>query len=218
MREKTSSCPRLRRARWALALLCVASAASAQIRPAPAFTPAQLQALPTDGWLTNGGNLFNQRYSPLDKIDRGNVAQLKAKWRTHLGGSGATTQYSGQGQPIVHDGVIYITTGASDVFAVSVDSGEILWRYTAAIDPTRVRACCGWTNRGVALGDGKIFLGQLDAQLVALDQRSGKVLWSCRRKTRPGFYHHQRAALLRRTGDHGLRRRRSRHSRSHQCL
>jgi len=150
----------------------------AQIKPAPAYTPQQLLALPTTSWLTNGGNLYNQRYSPLTAINRDNVAQLKAQWRIHLQDSGNSTKYSGQGQPIVLDGVIYLSTGANDVFAVSVETGDILWRYTADIDPARVRVCCGWVNRGVAIGEGKVFMGQVDARLVALDQATGKLLWS----------------------------------------
>src|SRR5262245_64872405 len=69
-----------------------------------AFTPKALTVAPTDGWRTNGGNLYNQRYSPLDRIDRSNVAQLKGVWRTHLNGSGVAPQYSGEAQPLVHDG------------------------------------------------------------------------------------------------------------------
>lgn len=145
---------------------------------APPFSAPQLTALPQTGWITNGGNLYNQRYSPLDNIDRNNVAQLKARWRTHLGGSGAGAQHSGQGQPIVFNGVIYISTGNSDVFALDVESGAIIWRHDAGMDPLRVHVCCGWVNRGVALGAGKVFVGQADARLVALDQRTGKVVWS----------------------------------------
>jgi len=148
------------------------------IVPAPAFTPDQLLASPTTGWLTNGGSYYNQRWSPLTAINRGNVKDLKANWRTHLNGSGIGTQYSGQGQPIVHDGVIYISTGANDVFALDVESGAILWNYQAKLDADRVKVCCGWVNRGVAIGDGRIYQGQLDAKLVALDQRTGKVAWS----------------------------------------
>jgi alcohol dehydrogenase (cytochrome c) len=106
------------------------------------------------------------------------VASLKGVWRTHLRGSGVGPQYSGEAQPIVYDGVIYIVTGANDVFAVSVDSGEILWEYRASLDPANNAVCCGWTSRGVALGDGKVYVGQLDGKLVALDQRSGDVAWS----------------------------------------
>lgn len=157
--------------------LAHAGAPAADIRPAPAFTPAELNALPTTGWLTNGGNLANQRYSPLAQINRDNVARLKAHWRTHLQGSGLAANHSGQGQPIVHEGVIYITTGPNDVFAVAVETGDILWSYKANLDPARVRACCGWVNRGAALGDGKVFIGRLDAMVVALDQRTGREVW-----------------------------------------
>ena len=148
------------------------------ISPAPAFTASELAQLPTRGWPTNGGSLYNQRYSPLASINRQNVAQLKGVWRTHLNGSGDGPQYSGEAQPLVYDGVVYIVTGADGVFAVSVDSGEILWHYDAALDPKIDVICCGWTSRGVGLGDGKVFVGQLDGRLVALDQKTGKPVWS----------------------------------------
>jgi alcohol dehydrogenase (cytochrome c) len=150
---------------------------SADITPAPVFRARQLLELPRDGWLTNGGNLYNQRYSPLSAINRDNVAQLKGVWRAHLNGSGLETKYSGEAQPLVHEGVIYVSTGADDVYALSVDTGAILWEYRAELDPNLSTVCCGWTNRGVALGDGKVFIGQLDAKLVALDQRTGKPVW-----------------------------------------
>ena len=130
------------------------------------------------GWPTNGGDLYNRRYSPLSQINRDNVSQLKAVWRTRLGGSGLDLKYSGEASPIVHDGVIYIVTGANDVFAISVESGETLWTYKANLDQKVNVVCCGWTSRGVGLGDGKIYVGQLDGKLVALDQRSGAVVWS----------------------------------------
>ena len=71
-----------------------------------------------------------------------------------------------------------MVTGNDDVFALDVKTGAILWSYEAHLDPNRVRACCGWISRGLGLGAGKIYLGQLDAKLVALDQRTGKVVWS----------------------------------------
>src|SRR5690606_29220641 len=73
--------------------------------------------LPTENWATNGGDLYNRRYSPLTEIHRENVGDLKGVWRARLGGSGVGPQYSGEAQPIVVDGVIYIVTGADDVFA-----------------------------------------------------------------------------------------------------
>jgi alcohol dehydrogenase (cytochrome c) len=148
------------------------------IEPAPAFAGSDLTTLPSSGWLTNGGDLFNRRYSPLTQINADNVAGLKAVWRTRLNGSGVGAMYSGEAQPIVHEGVLYVVTGADDVFAISVESGEILWTYSANLDPEIDVICCGWTSRGVALGDGRVYVGQLDGKLVALDQRSGAMLWS----------------------------------------
>jgi quinohemoprotein ethanol dehydrogenase len=150
--------------------------AERHIDAAPRFTGAQLVAAPTDGWWTNGGNLFNQRFSPLDSLNRGNVSELKAVWRASLG-SGITPRAGNQAQPLVHAGVIYIATGENDAFAVDVDSGEILWKYDADIDPNVARPCCGWAVRGLGLGEGKVFVGRLDARLVALDQQTGEVVW-----------------------------------------
>src|SRR5690606_9861013 len=85
---------------------------------------------------------------------------------------------SGQAQPLVYDGTMYVITGDDDVFAIDVESGNILWEYEANLDFSKIITCCGWTSRGVGMGDGKIFVGQLDNKLVALDQKTGKVIWS----------------------------------------
>jgi quinohemoprotein ethanol dehydrogenase len=145
---------------------------------APAFTAAQLAAPPTDGWLTNGGSLSNQRYSPLTLLDRSNVAQLKANWRASLNGSGLSPRDGNQAQPIVFGNSIYVMTGEGDTFSVDVDSGKVNWEYKPNVDSKLARPCCGWPGRGVALGDGKVFVGLLDSRLVALDQHSGAVVWS----------------------------------------
>jgi quinohemoprotein ethanol dehydrogenase len=145
---------------------------------APAFTSQQLSDYPQDNWITNGGSISNQRYSPLKEINTGNVANLKADWRTHLNGSGMGPPYSGEAQPLVYDGVIYIPTGADDVFALDVETGKQLWVYQSGLDKKVATVCCGWTSRGVGLGEGKVFLGRLDGKLVALDQRTGKEVWS----------------------------------------
>ena len=150
----------------------------AAIAASPAFSDKELAAPPTGGWLKNGGNLFNQNYSPLKQINRENVANVKAVWRTRLDGSGTSSKYSGEAQPIVHDGIIYVVTGADDVFAISVKTGTVLWKHQAKLDETITTVCCGWTSRGLALGEGKVFLGQLDGRLTALDQKSGEPVWS----------------------------------------
>lgn len=148
------------------------------ISPAPAFSIQQLNQAPEDDWLTNGGSLRNQRYSPLKEINLSNVHQLKGVWLTHLDGSGVANKYSAEAQPLEYNGVIYVPTGADDVFAVSVETGKILWRYQAHLEQTISTICCGWLSRGVALGDGKVYIGQLNGKLVALDQRTGKKVWS----------------------------------------
>ena len=162
-----------------VACICATAMVHVQSRSAaPAFARTELTPPPSTGWPTNGGNLKNQRYSPLTEINRDTVGRLKGVWRTHLRGSGLGAQYSGEAQPLVFDGVVYIATGANDVFAVSVDTGNILWEYRANLDPKIDSVCCGWTSRGVGLGDGKVFVGQLDGRLVALEQQTGKVAWS----------------------------------------
>ncbi len=155
-----------------------ASEEAARIESAPAFSADQLYADPQDGWITNGGSLRNQRYSPLDEINADNVERLRGVWMTDLRGSGEGPKYSGEAQPIVYEGVIYVVTGADDVFAVDVESGSILWQYEAHLEERIASVCCGWTSRGVALGDGKVYVGQLDGKLVALDQKTGQVVWS----------------------------------------
>jgi quinohemoprotein ethanol dehydrogenase len=165
------------------ALVVIAVAVGFTVAPsdggstAPAFTPQQLTSASSADWITNGGSLSNDRYSMLDQITASNVAQLKGIWHVHLR-SGVAAKYSGEAQSLEYKGVIYTITGADDVFAIDAKTGGAKWVYRARLNPGITTVCCGWTSRGVALGDGKIFLGQLDGKLVALDQRTGKVDWS----------------------------------------
>ncbi|HEY1899374.1 MAG TPA: PQQ-binding-like beta-propeller repeat protein [Steroidobacteraceae bacterium] len=160
-----------------------AAAQGDPITPVPVLTAQQVLATPTANWLTNGGNLFNQRHSGLTALNRDNVAGLKAVWRASLRGAGLDHKVSGQAQPLVYEGTIYTIAGNDDVFAVSVKSGQVLWEYQPHLDPAKVLVCCGWTSRGLGMGDGKIYVGQLDNRLVALDQRTGKVVWSVQSET-----------------------------------
>jgi quinohemoprotein ethanol dehydrogenase len=159
----------------ATGLACAAEHTS--IAPAPKFTAKQLTAPPTDGWYTNGGTLWNQRYSPLDQINKDNVANLLAVWHTKLNDSGLTARAGNQAQPIVYDGTIYMQTGEGDAYAIDIETGKILWEYKANVDPKVARACCGWPGRGLGIGEGMVFDGLLDSRLVALDQKTGKVVW-----------------------------------------
>src|SRR6476619_9296 len=144
----------------AAALLAVSGRAQVQRGGAHDFSPEVLTGDPTTSWPTNGGNLYNQRYSPLKGIARANVTQLKGVWRARLGGSGTAPQYSGFAAPLVYDGVAYVSTGADDVFALSIDSGAILWQYAANLDPNLTSVCCGWNNKGVAISDDRVVIGQ----------------------------------------------------------
>lgn len=128
-------------------------------------------------WITNGGNLTNQRYSTLTQINKSNVKQLKGAWMTRLKSSGLGGKYSFEASPLVKDGIMYVITGNDDVFALNAKTGEILWEYWSGIDQSISTVCCGWVNRGLAMGDGMLFFGQLDARVVALDMKTGKVLW-----------------------------------------
>jgi alcohol dehydrogenase (cytochrome c) len=147
------------------------------IEAAPNFTADDLSKSPTSDWPTVGGTLRNDRYSPLTTIDTSNVGQLKGVWRTHLDGSGVGAKYSQEAQPVVYKGVAYVPTGENDVFAVSIATGKVLWKYKSGISQEITTVCCGWLNRGVAIGDGRVYLGQLDGKVVALDQTNGDVVW-----------------------------------------
>ena len=161
----------------AVCLFLAASGSLAANYPLSAPPPADWTAPPSTTWPTNGGDWFNRRFSPLTQINRRNVADLKAVWRTHLG-SGDSDTYSGEAQPLFANGVLYIVTGADDVFALDVETGAIRWSYKANLDKKIDTVCCGWTSRGVALGRGRVYVAQLDGKMVALDQATGAVVWT----------------------------------------
>jgi PQQ-dependent dehydrogenase (methanol/ethanol family) len=127
-----------------------------------------------ESWLTYGGTYAEQRYSPLAQIDETNVAQLGLAWAFETGSKRGL-----EATPLVVDGVIYTTSSWSVVHAIDARTGQPLWRYDPEV-PRRYGglACCDVVNRGVALYQGRVLVGTLDGRLVALDARSGAVLWS----------------------------------------
>jgi len=127
-------------------------------------------------WITHGGALNNERYSTLNQITTSNVSQLKGVWVTRLG-SGKGSKYRFEADPLVIDGVMYIPTGNDDIFALDAKTGRKLWEWDSDIPQVNDLICCGWDNRGVAVGDGRVYSGLLDGSFVALDQKSGKLLW-----------------------------------------
>ncbi|MBS1882636.1 MAG: PQQ-binding-like beta-propeller repeat protein [Actinobacteria bacterium] len=154
--------------------------ASNGITLAPKFTSDELYEHAGDNWITNGGGTTNDRYSTLDEINTENVKELKGDWMTKIGANATAAKFSAEGQAIEYEGTIYITDGADDVFAIDAHDGHRLWTYEPHLppDPLGEVVCCGWDNRGVAIGDGLVFLSQLNGAQVALDQSTGKVKWS----------------------------------------
>jgi PQQ-dependent dehydrogenase (methanol/ethanol family) len=151
--------------------------AAMPVRAADPEIDRLLQAPIGKDWVTNGGNMTNERYSTLKQIDTTNVKQLKGAWMTRLKGSGLGGKYSFEATPLVKDGIMYISTGNDDVFALNAKTGEILWEHWSGIGQTISTVCCGWLNRGLAMGEGMLFIGQLDANVVALDIKTGKEVW-----------------------------------------
>jgi len=151
--------------------------AAMPVRAADPEIDRLLQSPVGKDWVTNGGNMTNQRYSALKQIDTSNVKQLKGAWMTRLKGSGLGGKYSHEATPLVKDGIMYISTGNDDVFALDAKTGQILWEHWSQIGQTISTICCGWLNRGLAMGEGMLFIAQLDANMVALDIKTGKEVW-----------------------------------------
>ncbi len=157
---------------------CLAALLGGNVQAQPDdFSPEALVQYPTMSWPANGGDLYNRRFSPLTQITTENVANLKGVWRTHLNGSGMGPRNSGEASPLAYNGVAYIITGDDDVFALSIETGAILWEYKANLNFLIDTVCCGWTSRGVGLSDDRVYVGQLDGKPKALDMNAGSVVW-----------------------------------------
>src|SRR5580704_6073956 len=128
-------------------------------------------------WRYHGNTLDNERYQDVDQINPSNVAKLKPAWIFHTGVSDANM--SMEMTPVVVDGVMYVPTGDDDVFALNAATGKQIWAYHPKDMPAlnTLPICCSNNNRGVALGQGLIFVARLDATLIALDAKTGKLVW-----------------------------------------
>ncbi len=125
-------------------------------------------------WLTYGGTYDEQRHSSLSSINAENVGDLGVAWTYDL-----ATNRGVEATPIVVDGVMYVTSAWSVVYALDAKTGEELWVHEPDVDrAVGVKACCDVVNRGVAVYDGKVFVGVIDGRLQALDAKNGDVLWS----------------------------------------
>ena len=124
--------------------------------------------------VSNGLGPQGQRYSSLKKVNKDNVANLVPAWAMSLGGEKMRGQET---QPLVKDGVMYITGSYSRAWAIDTKTGRELWQYDARL-PEGILPCCDVINRGGALINDKFIFGTLDAKMVALDAKTGKVVWS----------------------------------------
>ena len=122
-------------------------------------------------WLHTQGNYEQTRYYPGSQINTGNVKKLRPAFvfQTEVMESMETA-------PIVVDGIMYLTTSYNHVYAVDAATGKEFWHYKHKMGPVTT-FCCGPNNRGVAISGGKLYMGTLDAKLVALDAKNGKLLW-----------------------------------------
>ena len=122
-------------------------------------------------WLHSNGDYGQTRYYPSAQINTKNVATLKPKFifQTAIVESMETA-------PIVVDGVMFLTTSYNHVYAVDAVTGKEFWHYKHKMGSVTT-FCCGPNNRGVAVSDGKLYMGTLDSKLIALDAKSGKLLW-----------------------------------------
>jgi len=127
----------------------------------------------TDDVVSYGLGLKGQRYSPLKKINTETVKEMRPVWSFSLGGEKQRGQES---QPLIKDGVMYITGSYSRVYAVDARTGDELWQYDARL-PDGIMPCCDVINRGAALYGDLVIFGTLDAKLVALHKDTGKVVW-----------------------------------------
>jgi quinohemoprotein ethanol dehydrogenase len=149
----------------AIALLCCA------------FSIEPLFAQELD-WPYNGADVYNSRFANIDQINPTNVSQLKPAWTFHTGIS--DPNMSMEMTPLVINGVMYITTGDDDVFALNPTTGAQIWHYHPSDMPkiSTLPVCCNNDNRGVGYGQGLVFDARLDGKLVALVAKTGAVAWS----------------------------------------
>ncbi len=152
----------------------LAALAAQQAAPPPLVTSQEIQAgLPADGsrWVTFGGDYANTRHSPLTQISPENVNRLVPQWtfQTATIGNFETTS-------LLRDNVLYVTGPLNVAWAIDARSGRQIWRYRREL-PENLTACCGLVNRGFAMLGDKLFMVTLDAHLLALDMKTGAIVW-----------------------------------------
>jgi quinohemoprotein ethanol dehydrogenase len=152
--------------------LCVAILPTAH---AAGTDAAETKAAQTSGdWPMHGLTPHEERFSPLSEIDRDSVSRLGLAWSYATGSDRGL-----EATPLIIEGVLYATASWSIVFALDAKTGRELWRHDPQVPRWKARhACCGVVNRGVAHAKGRIYSGTIDGRLIALDAKTGGLLWS----------------------------------------
>jgi len=152
----------------------------AAIVPPAAFTGDQLDAIPNGDWIDAFGNDFGERYSQLNEITTANVSGLHTIWHLNLApvGGNCVTACSQSASGIEYKGILYYPAYNDNVYAIDAKTGQIIWQYTANLVPgTYVDDGGGVTTRGLAIGGGMVYLARLDNVDVALNAKTGAVVW-----------------------------------------
>ncbi|MFZ3581576.1 PQQ-dependent methanol/ethanol family dehydrogenase [Loktanella sp. DJP18] len=152
------------------AMILAGSMAQAQVTDEDIANDATI----TTQVVTNGMGRSLQRYSPLETLNKDNVANLIPAWAFSLGGE---KQRGQETQPIVYDGMMYITGSYSRIYAIDLVTGKEVWQYDARL-PEGILPCCDVVNRGAAIYGDNIYFGTLDARIVALNRKTGDVVWN----------------------------------------
>lgn len=157
----------------------IMAACAALVASGPAWaevTEADLanDAATTGDVLTNGMGRDLQRFSPLATLNKDNVKNLMPVWAFSFGGE---KQRGQETQPLIHDGMMYVTASYSRIYAVDLATGKEVWQYDARL-PEGILPCCDVINRGGAIYGDNIYFGTLDARIVALNLKTGDVVWN----------------------------------------
>jgi len=164
-------------------LLALGSTASLAAPQPAAVDGARIAAADKEpgNWMSTGRTYDEQRFSPLKQINDGNVDKLGLAWSYKL-----DIDRGVEATPIVVDGVMYTTGPFSIVYALDARNGKLLWKYDPQSDRSRAgEACCDAVNRGVAVWNGKVYVGVLDGRLEAIDAKTGQRVWSVDTRTDP---------------------------------
>src|SRR5438105_1141810 len=122
-------------------------------------------------WLTYSGSYMSQRHSALKQITPANVKNLELKWVFQ-----AQSLQTFEATPLVVDGIMYLTQAPNDAVALDAKTGRVFWMYHYVL-PQSLAVCCGQVNRGLAILGDTLFMGTLDAHIVAIDAKSGRPIW-----------------------------------------